>query len=493
MIPVLTAEDVKRQDAAAEARGIPVEQLMRAAGAGVATSAGRMLGRVYGARVVIVCGKGNNGGDGLVAARFLARRGAKVTVVPAAGEPKTAAATIALRALDGRVRGMDSLAAEIARSDLAIDALLGVGITRAPDGMVREGIRALNVATCPVLSIDVPSGLDSDGGTVPGEAVRASRTVSLGGYKPGLLFADGAALAGRIEIADIGLPEDLQTGAAVALERSDVAALLPERPAGANKYRSGMTVLVCGSRAMPGAASLVAGAAVRAGSGISVLASPASVCAIAVQRTPEIVTVPLDDGFDGVFDEKGLDPVREKLARASALAVGPGLTRHPATAEAVRTLVRETVVPLVLDADGLNAFEGNVDLLAGRRAPAVLTPHDGEFARLVGGAVTDRLRDAGMLAGRTGCVVLLKGSGTVIAAPDGRLAVNACGGSNLASAGMGDVLTGIIAAFLARGLDAFDAAACAAFVHGTAADGLRSRTPSASDVLDVIPSVLAAI
>lgn len=492
MIPVLTAEDVKRQDAAAEARGIAVETLMRAAGAAVAQAGACMLGSVYGSRIAVVCGKGNNGGDGLVAARYLARRGAAVSVVLAGGEPRGAALG-ALRSFDGPMLGVETLGRVLDRADLAVDAVLGVGVTRAPAGAVGDAVRALAASPCPVLSVDVPSGLDADTGMVYGDAVRAWHTVTFTGFKPGLLYAAGAELAGLIEVAGIGIPDDLASGSAVALEEADVRALVPDRAPGANKYSSGVALVVSGSRAMPGAAALVAGAAIRAGAGLVMLAAPVSVCQIAVGRAPEIVTIPLDDGGEGVLDEKGLDAIRERAAKAAALAIGPGLTRHPATEEAVRKLVRETTVPFVLDADGLNAFEGNAGALRDRSAPAVLTPHEGEFRRLTGEAPADRLRAAGELAQSTGCTVLLKGFGSVIASPDGRRAINATGGSDLASAGTGDVLTGVIAAMLARGLDPFDAAATAAHIHGTAADLFAPRVPSAGQLVDQVGTVMGAL
>ncbi len=464
---------------------------MRAAGAAVAQSAAAMLGRTYGKRVVVVCGKGNNAGDGLVAARVLARRGALVTVVLAAGDPKDAALR-ALRAFDARVVDLGS-SPSLENADLVIDALLGVGITRAPDGAIGEAVRLVAQSACPVLSVDVPSGLDADTGDVPGDAVRAWHTVTFTGFKPGLLFSRGAGLAGLIEVADIGIPRDLRSGTAVALEEADVRMLLPERNTDANKYRSGVAMVVAGSRAMPGAAALVCGGAVRGGAGLVMLAAPASVCAIALAHVPEIVTIPLEDGPEGVFDEKGIDAIRERMQKVSALAIGPGLSRHHATAEAVRRLFAETEVPVVLDADGLNAFEGRLADLGARSHRAVLTPHAGEFARLAGALPANRLEGARALAADTRCIVLLKGYGTVIAAPDGRLAVNATGGANLASAGTGDVLTGLTAALLARGLDGFGAAAAGSFIHGTAADLLAPRVPSASDLLDGIATVMGSL
>lgn len=492
MIPVLVAADVKRQDAEAQARGIAVDSLMRAAGTAVARQAIAMLGGAYGRRIVVVCGKGNNGGDGLVAARVLRDRGAAVTVVLAAEHASEGASARALAAYAGRVADATELGAELARGALAIDAVLGVGLSRAPEGSVASAIRALASASCPVLSVDVPSGVDADTGAIPGVSVSATVTVTLGGYKPGLLFAGGAVRAGEVRVADIGMPAELRAGSAVAYEASDVAARLPVRTVDANKYRTGAAMLVCGSRAMPGAAMLAAGACVRAGAGLVMLASHPSVCAIAVGATPEIVTVPLGDSPEGVVDAKDVEQIAERLDRVRALVVGPGLTRHPATVEAIRALVSRTTATLVLDADGLNAFEGDAGALASRAGAKVLTPHEGEFARLTGEPVVDRIAQARGLAERTGCVVLLKGAGTVIASPAGRVAVNTTGTAALASAGTGDVLSGIVAAFVARGLDVFDAAACATYVHGGAARD-AGGAPSASDVMAAVPGVLRAL
>jgi NAD(P)H-hydrate epimerase len=493
MIPVLTAADVKSQDEAASERGIAVDALMRAAGTAVAHAAIELLGGAYGARIVVVCGKGNNGGDGLVAARALARRGARVTASLPLGPANEGAAARALAAYGGDVVALDALPNVLAGADLAIDAIFGVGLTRAPAGEALRAVEALDAAPCPVLAVDVPSGVDADRGRIPGAAVDALVTVTFGGHKPGLLFAPGAGRAGDVLVRDIGMPDDLVDATAWALEGRDVAALLPRREPDANKYRSGVAMLVCGSRTMPGAAVLASAACARSGAGLVMLAAQPDVCALAVERSPEIVTVPLPESPEGVLDEKGLEAIRERIGRAGALAVGPGLTRHLATAVAVRELVAEAQAPLVLDADGLNAFEHDREALAARAYPTVLTPHEGEYARLAGKPVDDRLRDAVDLADRTGAVVLLKGAGTVIASPDGRLAVNTTGGSNLASAGTGDVLTGIIAALLARGLEPFYAAACAAFLHGAAADSVARDTLRAGDVLDALPPIFEAL
>ncbi len=495
MIPVLSADDVRRQDAEAAARGIPVDTLMRASGAAVAAAGIRMLGGAYGRHVVVACGKGNNGGDGLVAAWLLRHRGASVRLaLPAGDPPENGPAGRARRAFGGAVIGAGALAEEASRADLVIDALLGVGLSRAPDGAIAGAIADLNAAAPLVLSVDVPSGLDGDTGRVPGDAIRARRTVSLGGYKPGLLTARGRALSPEVEVADIGIPEDLRGGIAWALEASDVAAMIPAREPGSNKYRTGVCLCVCGSRAMPGAAALVTAGAVQAGAGLTILAAPASVCAIAAARIPEIVTVPLGDDGEGILDEKGLEPIRKRLARASALAVGPGLSQHPVTGEVVRALVAGAAVPLVLDADGLTAFAGAAARLSARPAPTVLTPHEGEFTRLTGRPIEDRLAEARQLSADCGCVVLLKGSGTVVASPDGRVLVNSTGNAALASAGTGDVLTGILVAFLARGMDPFEAAAAAAWIHGAAGDRFAHGTPPrASEIAAAVGAVLGEI
>lgn len=506
MLDILTAEDVRRQDADCEARGITTESLMGNAGFAVAAAARRMLGGTYGRRVVVVCGKGNNAGDGLVAGRWLASWGAHATAVLLLGDQDLKGAARAnLERFGGRRRGPETLAREAGRADLVIDAIFGVGLSRAPEGAAKAAIELLASGDRRVLSVDVPSGVDADTGRVPGgAAVRAALTVTLGGLKPGLLFPPGMLAAGRIEVADIGVPEDLQGGAGIALGEEDVAELLPRRAPGTNKRRVGTVLVVAGSRAMPGAAALTAAACVHAGAGLTTLAAPESVVPTVIARVPEITTIPLPETSEGTLDEKGLEQIRPRLGEFHAVAIGPGLSTHPATAEAVRALVAEAEIPVVLDADGINAFAGATELLRARGAPTVLTPHAGEMSRLVGRPSaeieSDRLAAARGAARDLGCIVLLKGPGTVIAGPDGALYVNTTGSAALAQGGTGDVLTGMLGALLAQDRELRSAGgealvvAVGAWLHGRAGDRAAGRVAphpaNASLLVELLPEVI---
>ncbi|MGH2784086.1 MAG: NAD(P)H-hydrate dehydratase [Actinomycetota bacterium] len=505
MIPVLTAEDVRRQDAECEARGITTSFLMGNAGFAVATAARSHLGGTYGRRVVIVCGKGNNAGDGLVAGRRLAAWGAKVSAVMLLGSELGGAAGEALAGFPGRVLGPEALDRELGRSDLAIDAIFGVGLSRAPKGAVAVAIERLSSGQTPVIAVDVPSGVNADTGAIAeGRAARAVLTVTLGGLKPGLLFEPGRSAAGRVEVADIGVPEDLRTGTASALDAADVRALLPRRQAASNKRRVGTVLVVVGSRGLPGAAALAAGACVHGGAGLTVIAAPESVVPMIVGRVPEVTAIPLPETGDGTIDPKAIELIRPRLGEFHVVAMGPGLSTHPGTAELIRALVTELALPMVLDADALTAFTGAVEQLAQARGPLVLTPHTRELSRLIGRSdediESDRLAAARAAASSLDSVVLLKGPGTVIAAPDGTAYVNPTGGPALAQGGTGDVLTGLTAALLAQDLVVGErrgehlVTALAAWIHGRAADLAAERCAphpaSASMLIDLLPEVL---
>jgi NAD(P)H-hydrate epimerase len=471
------------------------------AGFAVARAAREMLGGTYGKRIVVVCGKGNNAGDGLVAGRWLAAWGASVTAVYLLGEDLQGAARTAFEKFPGRKVGPEVLDREIARADLVIDAIFGVGLSRAPEGAVRDAIARMSSAR--VLSVDVPSGVDADTGRIVGDvAVRPERTVTLGGLKPALLFS-GAFQAARVEIADIGIPADVRAGTAFALEAAEVAGLLPMRAAQTNKRRVGTVLVVAGSRAMPGAAALVAAASVHSGAGLTTVAAPESVIPIIVSRVPEVTTIPLPETSEGTLDLKGVEQILPRLEEFHAIALGPGLSRHQATVEAVHALTAEVQIPVVLDADAISAFAGTPGLLKGRGRPVVLTPHAGELSRLTGASAEeiegDRLAAAGAAAAATGAHVLLKGTGTVVVSTAGEVFINPNGGSWLAQGGTGDVLTGIVAALYAydrtRGRDGGGhVAAAGAWLHGRAGDLVARRVgphpASASMLIDALPEVL---
>lgn len=435
MRAVLTRDEMRAADAAALAE-VSHETLVRRAGTAVGVTALTMLGGAYGRRVVVVAGKGSNGADGRVAAGVLERRGARVTVLDAS--------TLG----DG---------AALPACDLVIDGAYGTGFRgsyvapQVPPGAL-------------VLAIDIPSGVDADSGDAPGgDAVRADRTVTFAALKPGLLQGAGPAQSGTVEVADIGI--GFPAPQASLMEDGDIAVLLAARPRGVNKWTNAVGV-AAGSSGMEGAAVLCSRGAMAGGSGMIRLGSPGDPTAA---WPTEVVRMHLPaEGWSGAF--------LEAASKCKAIAVGPGLGTGDAVAEEIRTVVADAPVPLVIDADALTAL-GDVSsartLLDKRSAPSVVTPHDGEYARMTGSAPEkDRLAAARRLAEAIGAVVLLKGPLTVVArsgggCPDVLLAD--AGGPALATAGSGDVLSGIIAAFLARGVGAHEAAALAAHVHGRAA------------------------
>jgi NAD(P)H-hydrate epimerase len=456
--------------------GTPLEVLMDRAGRAVAGAVRRRLGGTYGRRVVVIAGKGNNGGDGIVAARHLEGAGVRTDVFELADE-----------------RGFPrpAVARALARADVAVDAMYGTGFRGALDGDAAWVAETLAAVAVPVLAVDIPSGVDGLTGRAPGVAVRADATVTFAARKRGLLFEPGRTLAGEVTVADIGIP--VGPGDVHVLDEQDVADALPARPPDAHKWHASLSV-VAGSRGMTGAALLVGHAALRTGAGMVVLGLPGADAAGRASGS-ELVVRALPATSDGALDVNGAAEILSEVGRFKALAVGPGLGGAPATRIAVCTLVAEAAVPLVLDADGLNALAGDFSLLRSRLVPAVLTPHDGEYARLANRAVgPDRVEAAGWLAYETRTVVLLKGPGTVVAAPDGRVVVDTTGGPWLATAGSGDVLTGIIGALLARGLPAFEAAAVGAWLQGRAAHHAPSLVGLvASDLVTALPRTLAAV
>jgi hydroxyethylthiazole kinase-like uncharacterized protein yjeF len=450
VIPVLTPEEMKRVD---EAAPEPVDLLIDRAGAAVARVALDMLGGAYGRRVVVVAGKGNNGADGRAAAARLQRRGVRTRVVDAADALKV-----------------------VPPCDLVVDAAYGTGF--------RGGYDAPDTDGAPVLSVDIPSGVDGLTGEATDRAVQADVTVTFAALKPGLLLSPGAERCGRVELVDIGL--DVSGATAHLLDASDVRAWLPLRAPDAHKWRSALWV-VAGSRGMAGAAHLCARAAMRAGAGMVRLGVPG----LEEPAPPlEVVGRVLPAG---AWDREVLDD----LERFRALLLGPGLGRTDATRAAVRALVASAPVPVIVDADGLVALgdaDAAAEVIGRRRHPTVLTPHDGEFAGLSGNPPgPDRIGSVRALARRTGATVLLKGSTTVVAAPDGRVLLENEGDARLATAGTGDVLSGVVAAFLARGLDGAEAASAAAFVHASAGHLGWRQGLVAGDLIDLLPAALSRL
>lgn len=484
--------------------GTPSAELMGRAGAACSRAAARMLGGTYGRRILIVCGKGNNGGDGFVLGQHLARAGALCTIAllaePSQLQGDSLTAYRRAGATPGCLIRSRPVAADLQRSDLVVDALVGTGFKGALSGPFAQAVEAINGSGKPVLALDIPSGVDGETGAVPGVAVRARVTVTMGALKCGLLLQPGAACAGRIEVADIGILPQALTARLTLATPTDAAAVLPPRPPGAHKRSVGKVLVVAGSAGMSGAAVLAAAGALRTGAGLVRMAIPASVAAQVGPQLKEALTLGLAES-DGKLSQGAAGPVMDLAREMDALAIGSGLGRGEQVTGFVRTVLDAVGNPVVLDADGLAAYSSQLQALRTRPGPTVLTPHSGELGGLLGcsaGEVdADRIGSARQAAGQSGCIVLLKGFRTVVACPDGRAVLVDAGGPVLATAGTGDVLTGVIAALVAAGLDPFDAAWAGACLHGAAgsrlADRMGDRGVLAGDLAGELPLAIKAI
>ncbi|MFN8050376.1 MAG: NAD(P)H-hydrate dehydratase [Acidimicrobiales bacterium] len=448
MIPILTPAEMAEVDAAAAE---PVEVLIERAGFAVARSALALMGGAYGRRVVVIAGPGNNGRDGAVAGRLLARRGAAV-IVREASDPGS-----------------------IPPCDLVIDAAYGTGF--------RGSYTAPDVGGAPVLAVDIPSGVDGLTGLASGRPAAAVATTTFAALKPGLLFADGAALSGPVTVADIGLePLPHQDGLAGLVETSDLAVWVRRRPTDAHKWKSAVWI-VGGSAEMTGAPVLSASGALAAGAGYVRLSAPG---------LAPLGRAPIEAVFHPLAMVGWHRTVLAESERISALVVGPGLGRNDSVRDEVAALATSSPLPVVVDGDGLWAISD----LRGRmsEAPRVLTPHDGEYLQLTGRPVgADRIAAARRLAAERSAVVLLKGPTTVIAEPRGRVRLVRAGDERLASAGTGDVLSGIVGALLAAGADPFDAAAAGAQVHGLAGRACPVVGTTASQLPAAVSAVLSKV
>jgi hydroxyethylthiazole kinase-like uncharacterized protein yjeF len=502
---VLNPTQAAELDRATRSSGTSADVLMERAGRAVARAALDLLGGTYGRRVVVVAGPGNNGGDGLVAARHLARWGAAPSVFTLGTSPELGVAAVnaeRLRSMGIVIRPfeVEALDRELSRADLAIDAVFGIGFHGAPEGAFADALTVLEAGPVPVVAVDIPSGVDAATGVIPGVVARADLTVTFGAAKVGTMLLPGADASGAVRVVDIGFPEELVHADAFLTEPADVASVLPHRIQDGHKRASGTLVVVAGSRGMTGAASLIARAAMRIGAGLVTVAVPEGILHVVQAAMPEAVFLALPETPAGTVAEAAVTSVLGALARADALAIGPGLTAQEETAAFVASVVRASPVPAVIDADGLNAYAGHAADLAGRKADAVLTPHLGEFSRLMGytaaEAGRDRLGHARSLARETGAVALLKGSRTVTAAPDGVAMINPTGTPILATAGSGDVLTGVIGGLLARGLGPLDAASAGAYLHGLAgllAGRHTGEGTLAGDLIERIPEAVGRV
>lgn len=484
---------------AIEEQSVPSLELMERAGAAVARAVEELSPD---GRVVVVCGKGNNGGDGLVAARLLRETGRAVTVACiAAPEDLRGDARENLLRLPGEAPRPFGAGEALQGCAAIVDALLGTGFTGEPRGAVAAAIDAIGAAGAPVVAVDVPSGVDASTGAVAAAAVRAALTVTFHAAKPGLWIHPGKDHSGVVMVVDIGIPRGAPADTSVGLVGAGVLDELPRRGATSTKFSSGHVLVVGGSRGLTGAPRMSALAAMRAGAGYVTACVPRSQQEVVVAGAPpELMTRGLPDEDDAL----SVESVEDALAageRGGALALGPGLGRTEGALRFARELARRAPLALVLDADGLNAHAGRLGDLAVRaqeRRATVLTPHAGELGRLLEcpseAIERERLHHVRAAAERADAVVVLKGDDTLIAAPDGLVAVNPGGSPALATAGTGDVLTGTIAALLAQRLDPFSAAAAGVWLHAEAGRGAARAVGVAEGVIatDVIAALPAA-
>jgi ADP-dependent NAD(P)H-hydrate dehydratase / NAD(P)H-hydrate epimerase len=466
---------------------VPSTVLMERAGEGIVRHLEEHCGPARGKTITILCGKGNNGGDGLVVARLLHRRGAQIHVVlltPATDLGRDAATMyrrlvrVTGRTAIIRFQSADQVRHLLASSDILIDALLGTGLSSVVTGTYREAIELINSAGKPVIAVDIPSGLHADTGAILGQAIRATLTITCGLPKLGLYVDAGIDQAGVIRVVDIGIPPtyvDAIESRTLLLTSDSAFQSLPERAPSAHKGIFGHAGIIAGSVGKTGAAALAARAALRIGTGLVTVATPSSVNDVLEAKLLEAMTMPLPETKARTLARSGLDRVVAFIQARTAIAVGPGLSTHPETVELVQSLMKYLDRPSVLDADALNALAGRASLLTECKTPPILTPHPGEMARLEVDATTqsvnaDRIGTARRFARERGVFVVLKGARTVIARPDGLVAICPTGNPGMATAGTGDVLTGMIVGLLAQRVPAWEAACAATYFHGSAGD-----------------------
>lgn len=514
MIPVTTAQEMRKLDAfTIRDLGIPSLVLMENAGRGVANEMHEILGDLEGARVVIVCGRGNNGGDGLVVARYLASAGARVEVYLCSREKEVGGDARAQLGFAKKLGiGVKALAdpsalARFRRSlpgaDVVIDAILGTGASGKLDQRLARIVSAMNgIDEAFKVAVDAPTGVEVDTGSLMGEAFRADLTVTFGLPKRGHFLFPGSEYAGLISVVDIGIPRKAVENAkldVVLAEDEDARSFLPERPPDAHKGTCGTVLIIAGSEGFTGAAALAGEAALVAGAGLVHLGIPRSLNEILEVKLTEVITKPLPETPERTLSTAALEKILDLAGGAQCVAIGPGLSLHPETKALVRALLGKLRMPVVLDADGINALAGDPGVLTRRKWPTVITPHPGELARLTGRSPRDingdRIECARRYAREWNTVLLLKGAPTIVSRPDGFSCINSTGNAGMASGGTGDVLTGALASLITQGTEPFEAAVAAAYFHGLAGDLALLRIGEmglcASDLLEYLPLVMA--
>jgi len=521
MLKIVTAKEMQEIDhKTINEYGISGTVLMERAGLAVASKINELFFQniVHRASCIVLCGGGNNGGDGLVVARLLHNQGRDVrvflTVRPEdlKGDAKINYNTavkfgVPIRPIKEFLTPPSSL---IPHPCFIVDALLGTGLNKDVRSPVSEVIDKVNAMSYPVMSVDIPSGISSDTGQIMGCAVKAKYTVTFGLPKRGHLLYPGAEYTGKLYIEDIGFPPALLKSERIKvnlLEKSDAMKLMPARPRYSHKGTYGHVLLVAGSRGKTGAAFMTARACLRAGAGLVTIGVPQSLMNIFQPRVTEEMTLPLADKKDGTLSCKSVDLILEFLnKKADVLAIGPGISVDDEISKLMVSLIGSSKAPIIIDADAINAIAGNAGVLKKAKVPIILTPHPGEMARLINSqqsAVSsqqiekDRINIAISFAKKTKTYLILKGVPTIVATPQSEAFINPTGNPGMATAGTGDVLTGIVSAFLAQGLSPLNASILGVYIHGLIGDIVSQKKGEhsliASDIINAIPTVFKAI
>lgn len=511
---IVSAQEMQGIDTQAiEKLKIPSIVLMENAGYGVLQVIEKEYFPPRGRSITIFSGPGNNGGDGMVVARHLFNRGARVRVLLLTEKAKIRGdAAINLEIILNMgipleqllsPRHVRNLKQKLASQDLLIDALLGTGSKGAPRGLIRETVHLINELKIPTLSVDLPTGVDTDTGQVEGEAVQADCTVTFAHPKRGFYLYPGMDYTGRIVVVDIGIPKDLGVEEIKChlITSKDFPKQLFYRKPSSHKGSFGHVLVLAGSEGMTGAASLAALASLRMGAGLVTLGIPRSLNQILEIKLTEVMTLPLDETPEKTLSLEAFGKIRELAQKSRAVAVGPGISTNNSTKELVKRLVAELEVPMILDADGISAFAADISLLRERRAPLIITPHPGEMGQLLEVPTDriqiDRLGAATTLAKETGKVVVLKGARTIISDAKGEVWINPTGNPGMASAGTGDVLTGIIGGLLAQEIPPFSSARTGVYLHGLAGDIAAANgeelTLVALDIIKCLPEAIRRV
>jgi ADP-dependent NAD(P)H-hydrate dehydratase / NAD(P)H-hydrate epimerase len=509
---LVTASEMQRMDRMTiESFGIPGRVLMENAGRGATAFFLEAIYRFHNGPVGVAAGRGNNGGDGFVMARYLHQKGILVTVFLLSRKDRiTGDAAANLNLLDAmgvpvvemvEHNAFDAQQPLMRRQQTWIDAILGTGLSSDVRGYFRTAIDFINQQNRPVFAVDIASGLNADSGQVCGTCIQATATATFGFAKLGHLSYPGRALTGRLKVIEIGIPPHVATTVGCRQQLITPGALrqqFPKRSATAHKGQTGHLLVLAGSPGKTGAAAMAATAAMRVGAGLVSLGIPRSLNPVLETLATEVMTVALAESEQGALDESAFETIIGLIEGKRCLAVGPGIGTAPSTGRLMARLIQSCPVPLVIDADGLNLIAADPDILSKRHSPMVLTPHPGEMARLSGHSTadiqSDRIGHARAFAEQHGVVVVLKGAGTIIAQPDGTVFVNPTGNPGMAAGGMGDVLTGMIAGLVTQGMEISAAARSGVYLHGLAADRLaRMKSPVgylATDVMDTLPEAL---